>query len=621
MIYSHRVCILAKLYNQSFSRLIPTMGNSNKPKTALAAASEGKAGLIAAYMARHAEAKKARIEYCYRHHPDHAGLLPDKWTMLTLQEELHSLPTEDCEVISHMWSLFAAAPSRQRQIILRGMLSRCCFPQLSDVSAMVHELVRIDFITSLPIELSFKILQYLDARSLSQASMVNHHWKKLADDDVVWYHLCEQHIDRKCTKCGWGLPLLEQQRLRKSKRAMVERLANLSSQNLRQATPLEDNVGSLGKRKREHLDSDKVEEDPTALEHKTRPWKDIFIERYKLETNWRTGKHITKQFQHSSPVLSLQFDEQYLITGTYDGLVHMWDVETMEHIKTLSGHFRGVSALKFDAQKLVTGSWDQSVRVWCYHDGQCLCTFRGHEAKVLCIDFDGNLIAAGSSDSTIKIWDFVEKSCFTLRGHTEPVHSVRIHNASATLYTSSEDLTVRMWDLRTKNCIKVFGGPDNGPLAHIAQIQYALPITLEHLEEEDDHHHLIELSPVPNNGAVSEEITNSDDDVKDELVLKRPTHLLTASLDNTIKLWDIASGKCARTLFGHVEGVWCIAADHFRIVSGAHDKLVKVWDLQSGKCWHTFSGHTRPVCCVGLTDTGFASGGDDGLVKIYSFDV
>src|SRR5437870_1196093 len=34
---------------------------------------------------------------------------------------------------------------------------------------------------------------------------------------LTLYHICvhiEQHIDRKCTKCGWGLPLLDRKRLR-----------------------------------------------------------------------------------------------------------------------------------------------------------------------------------------------------------------------------------------------------------------------------------------------------------------------------------------------------------------------------------------------------------------------
>lgn len=628
----------------------------------LAQTAQGKYELVKAYMMRHAEEKLSHSSVCYRHHPDHSNLLPKKYTMDKLEEDLRALPAEDCEAISHMWNLFGTASGRQRQIIMRGMLSQCCFPQLSDVSTTVKELLRIDFVISLPVELAFKVLGYLDAKSLSMASMVSKGWQQLANDDVVWYHLCEQHIDRKCTTCGWGLPLLERRRLRQSKQAVMQRLECLSTNS----TGLADSVSSGAKRS-SNLISGSGEVEPKnskfqCTQTTTRPWKDVYIERFKIEQNWRMGHCSVKDFRHPSPVLCLQFDEQHLMTGTCDGLVTIWDVETKKLVRQLHGHIRGVSALKFDSTKLVTGSWDQSIRVWNYRTGQCLCTFGGHESKILCIDFDSNLIAAGGVDASIKIWDFVTKSCFTLRGHRAAVHSVRIHKSSNTLFTSSEDLTVRMWCLSSKKCIRIFGGPENGPHAHVAQIQYALPVTLEHLEGDDEHdHHVLSAESASDdegsNGYSATEIpasvtastATSSSDLQPQNVFglgevnnfdavhnhfkhhhpgdenhtraTRPTHLLTASLDNTIKLWDIQTGRCARTLFGHIEGVWCIAADHFRIVSGAHDKLVKVWDVQSGKCWHTYSGHTKPVCCVGLTDTAFASGGDDGLVRLRSFDV
>lgn len=644
------------------------------------------------------------MDFCYRHHPSHSNLVPDKYTMADLQSELETLPREDCEVISHMWNLFSTASSLQRQIIMKGMLSQCCFPQLSEIATTTKELLRIDFIASLPIELSFMILGYLDAKSLCNASMVSKTWKQLADDDVVWYHLCEQHIDRKCTTCGWGLPLLERRRLKRGKQDMIDRLETLTEISQRSRSPFPEipsitststpsssvassSVASSAatsssatpcisgnKRTRESTPSE-IESSKVQCREVTRSWKDVYLERYKIERNWRLGKCLVKDFQHSAPILCLQFDEQLMMTGTMDGVVTIWDVETKRKIRQLQGHIRGVSALKFDSNKLVTGSWDQSVRVWNYRTGQCCCTFGGHESKILCIDFDSNLIAAGSADATIKIWDFVTKSCFTLRGHTKPVHSVRLHKESSTLFTSSEDLTVRMWCLEAKKCIRIFGGP--GPMAHVAGIQYALPITLEHLEGESEHdHHILAGSDLENTGntfiadgndfieadgalLADERESNEDDrersaspgttpgsasdtaaqhdhssetevvhrhfnshnhNENDQHHATRPTHLLTASLDNTIKLWDIQTGRCARTLFGHIEGVWCIAADHFRIVSGAQDKLVKVWDVQSGKCWHTFSGHTNAVSCVGLTDTGFASGGDDGLVRLHTFD-
>ena len=43
-----------------------------------------------------------------------------------------------------------------------------------------------------------------------------------------------------------------------------------------------------------------------------------------------------------------------------------------------------------------------------------------------------------------------------------------------------------------------------------------------------------------------------------------------------IKFWDIETGKAQRTLFGHIEGVWAVASDKLRLVSGSHDRTIKV---------------------------------------------
>jgi F-box/WD-40 domain protein MET30 len=75
-------------------------------------------------------------------------------------------------------------------------------------------LIRIDPFSLLPREVNLRILGYLDAISLGRAAQVSKSWKALADDDLLWRRMCGQHIDRKCEKCGWGLPLLERRRLR-----------------------------------------------------------------------------------------------------------------------------------------------------------------------------------------------------------------------------------------------------------------------------------------------------------------------------------------------------------------------------------------------------------------------
>ena len=67
-----------------------------------------------------------------------------------------------------------------------------------------------------------------------------------------------------------------------------------------------------------------------------------------------------------------------------------------------------------------------------------------------------------------------------------------------------------------------------------------------------------------------------------------------------------------------MEGVWALAADALRVVSGAQDRMVKVWDTR-GKCERTFTGHAGPVTCIGLSERRMCTGGEDGEVRMYSF--
>jgi F-box/WD-40 domain protein MET30 len=103
-------------------------------------------------------------------------------------------------------------------LLLQPVLPTTMLPisssQLSHLSDQLNEIIRIDPFSLLPREVNLRILGYLDAISLGRAAQVSKSWKALADDDLLWRRMCGQHIDRKCEKCGWGLPLLERRRLK-----------------------------------------------------------------------------------------------------------------------------------------------------------------------------------------------------------------------------------------------------------------------------------------------------------------------------------------------------------------------------------------------------------------------
>ena len=520
--------------------------------------------------------------------------------------------------------------------MLQGILTQCCFPQLSYLSGRVRELIRIDFLSALPTELGFKILCYLDTTSLCKAAQVSQRWRSLADDDVVWHRMCEQHIDRKCTRCGWGLPLLERKRLRASKRQIQLRSTGKESKSpeilprSNGSTPAlsldQSTTNNLTNGTRLPFETDLRTSFETAPsdEPRLRPWKDVYKDRFRVGSNWKHGRYITTVLKgHTNGVMCLQFDEHILATGSYDATIKIWDIDTGKLLRTLHGHTSGIRALQFDSTKLISGSLDQSLKIWNWRTGECCSTYTGHSGGIIGLHFDNQLLASGSVDNSVRIWNFEDKSTFALNGHTDWVNAVRVNSASRTVFSASDDCTIRLWDLDTKATIKIYKG-------HVGQVQQIVPLPMEFEFEEGDADDTTSDGDAASTSTATTQAWNGTDastyhnssapfPLCAERAAHLPRYMITGALDNTIRLWDVHSARCLRTFFGHVEGIWALAADSLRIVSGSEDRTVKVWDARSGKCERNFAGHAGPVTCVGLSDSRVVTGGEDCEVRIYSF--
>lgn len=613
-------------------------------------------------------------KYCYRHNPRiRCNKLADQQQLTNIQNKLSTFSREDQQAITSVWSTFSNSSYARRALILQGLISQCCFPQLSVVSHEISHLLKIDFIDMLPCEIGLKILCYLDCQSLCNAAQVSTKWKQLADDDRVWRYMCEQHIDRKCPQCGWGLPLMAVKKLQEKSNKRKKNSKSTCSSNIVElgglsnpeatATPTAVTTTTDNHQDFTSPSLERKKSTPQEIMRQKRPWKAVYSERYTVERHWRKGFYSLKKFAgHSDGVLCCKYDNnKLLMTGSYDTSIKIWNTDTGNLIRTLNGHTMGVKALAFDDQKCISGGLDATIKVWNWRTGECISSYPGHREGVLCVDFFDKLIVSGSADKSIKVWHVDTRTCYTLRGHTDWVTSVKIHIKSKTLFSASDDSTVKLWDLETNKCIQTFGGVENG--GHTAQVQCVIPFTYTeelvtdvtndeiirgnnngennlnntNINENNENRPSEGLSSRANSvrnrdhvhptnndeNEIESDVEETDNDSEfDKFIKSRrnvPTHLLTASLDNTIKLWDMKTGKCIRTQFGHIEGVWSIAADTFRIVSGSHDKSIKVWDLQNGQCMHTFA-NASSVSCVGLGDSRIVCGLENGEVKMYCFD-
>ncbi|MCF3622376.1 WD40 repeat domain-containing protein [Planktothrix agardhii] len=97
--------------------------------------------------------------------------------------------------------------------------------------------------------------------------------------------------------------------------------------------------------------------------------------------------------------------------------------------------------------------------------------------------------------------------------------------------------------------------------------------------------------------------------------------LASGSDDNTIKLWDVTTGKEIHTLQGHSSSVWSVSfsPDGKTLASGSDDKTIKLWDITTGKEIHTLQGHSSSVSSVSFSPDGktLASGSDDNTIKLW----
>lgn len=295
---------------------------------------------------------------------------------------------------------------------------------LSDFRDSITEGLRRDVISNLPLEISYKILKYLDYKSLNNILLVSKNWNKLITGEF-WKNLL-----------------------------------------------IKDNF----------ITSEELLESTSKLVNNPNYYQSLYIKRFKLHQNWTDPsfepRKITVPGHGANVVTCLQFDDEKIISGADDNMINIYNPDNGELIKILSGHEGGVWALKYVGNQIVSGSTDRTVRVWNLTTGKCTHIFKGHTSTIRCMEIVTNeetnekFIITGSRDSTLHVWrlpdeddqgeDYDENDVINpyfvcvLRGHTASVRAVTGHGNL--IVSGSYDHTVRVWDLKEQKCKFVLRG-------------------------------------------------------------------------------------------------------------------------------------------------------------------
>ncbi|MBS1890108.1 MAG: hypothetical protein JST59_02350 [Actinobacteria bacterium] len=137
--------------------------------------------------------------------------------------------------------------------------------------------------------------------------------------------------------------------------------------------------------------------------------------------NLQLGKQLSLFYGHKGWVWCLKAspERKLIVSASVDcnivgdflmnlATIRLWDSSTQTCTATLVGHDREISGLaaNFEENRIVSASFDASVKIWDLRTRKCMATLHGHKERLTRCDMNDDSIVTACFDGEIRLWKF-----------------------------------------------------------------------------------------------------------------------------------------------------------------------------------------------------------------------
>lgn len=248
--------------------------------------------------------------------------------------------------------------------------------------------------------------------------------------------------------------------------------------------------------------------------------------------------------------LTLTLDGSRILTASlFDSSLKLVNIETGIVQHTFSGHVDRITAvtLTTDGYRAISASDDDTIRVWNMESGaeELRINTQHHWVTALAVTPDGHYLFTASQGHGLKVWDLnLGTEITTLRGHTARVNGLVVTPDGQSIVSASNDHTLKIWNIHHSIL-------DSRPNLEV----YELPLTVDGCAIES------QLAEVRT-------LLGHTHEVRALAMTANGRFVISASRDNTLKVWELKSGENVATFTADSPMLGCAVGELGTIVAG-----------------------------------------------------